>query len=234
MRHARASTHGIGWLFLAALLAGSPGCVHVSRSSVSSVGGEAEGTRLDAAPQPERVAALTDELARLGPGVSRDEAAMVASVAVPYAQQLADFYKMKPPVEMHNVLVNLGMRPGGLCFQMAECMLAELRELPLNTLELKRGIAWKNDLWNEHNCVVVTAKGQPFETGVVLDAWRNAGHLRWAPVRMDHYPWVPKPAPPKELIVSSPRGQPKPPARAPDVPGGQARGPEALGVARHQ
>jgi hypothetical protein len=167
--------------------------------------------------------------------VSRDEAAMVASVAVPYAQRLADFYDMKPPVELHNVLVNLGMRPGGLCFQMAECMLAELRELPLTTLELRRGIAWKGDLWNEHNCVVVTAKGEPFESGVVLDAWRNAGHLRWAPVRMDHYPWVPKPPPAKEMIVGSPRGVPGQPAReAPDVRSGQARGPDAFGVTQHQ
>jgi len=29
-------------------------------------------------------------------------------------------------------------------------------------------------------------------------AWRNAGHVRWAPVKMDHYPWVPKPDPPDE------------------------------------
>jgi arylamine N-acetyltransferase len=138
----------------------------------------------------------------LGPGVSRKEAALVAKVAVPYSEQLAASYDLKRPVELHNVLVNLGMRRGGLCFQMAECMLAELRQLPLRTLELHRGIAWKNDLWNEHNCVVVTAVGAPVESGVVLDAWRNAGRLRWAPVRMDHYPWQPKPAPQNERLAS--------------------------------
>jgi hypothetical protein len=179
------------------------GCVPVSHSSVSSVGGEALGAQLDEASNPARVAALTDELVALGPGVTRDEAALVAGVAVHYAERLAEAYGMVRPVELHNVMVNLGLRRSGRCYEMAECMLAELRELPLRTLQLRRGIAWKGDLWNEHNCVVVTAPGQPFESGVVLDAWRNGGRLRWAPVRMDHYPWQPKPPPAKEMAVAA-------------------------------
>jgi arylamine N-acetyltransferase len=163
------------------------------------------GAELDASPDPVRVDALAEELRRLGPHVSPDEARQVAYRAVHYSEQLADWFGMIRPVEIHNVLVNLGLKRGGRCFEYAEFMLASLRELPLKTLELKRGIAWKDDTWNEHNCVVVTAVGQPFESGVVLDAWRNAGHLRFAPVSIDHYPWKLKPPPPKEMIVSSPR-----------------------------
>jgi hypothetical protein len=189
---------------LFSFLAGG-GCVPVSRSSVASVGGEQRGAQLDASPNPTRVSALTGEILALGPDVSPDEAAAVADVAVHYSERLAESYDMVKPVELHNVLVNVGLRRGGLCYEYAECMLAELRELRLKTLDFKRGIAWKDDLWNEHNCVVVTAIGQPFESGVVLDAWRNGGRLRWAPVRMDHYPWRPKPPPPREMIVSSPK-----------------------------
>lgn len=188
---------------IALLASAGGGCVRVSHSSVSSVGGEAVGAQLDQAPNDQRVAALTDELLALGSDVSREEAATVAAVAVHYSEQLAESFDMVRPVELHNVLVNLRLRRGGLCYEMAECMLAELRELPLRTLELHRAIAWKGDLWNEHNTVVVTAVGQPFESGVVLDAWRNAGRLRWAPVRMDHYPWQPKPAPASELVLST-------------------------------
>jgi len=38
---------------------------------------------------------------------------------------------------------------------------------------------------------VVTAKGQPFEQGIVLDAWRYQGRLFWSPLRKDpeHYEW---------------------------------------------
>jgi hypothetical protein len=176
-----------------AVLLNTIGCVPVSHSTVSSVGGETVGAGLDLAPNDQRVAALTDELLALGPEVSPEEAAQVADVAIHYSEQLAAWYHMVRPVELHNVLVNLGLRRGGLCFEMAACMLAELQEIPLKTIELRRGIAWKNDLWNEHNSVVVTAVGQPFESGVVLDAWRNAGRLRWAPVRIDHYPWRPIP-----------------------------------------
>jgi hypothetical protein len=39
--------------------------------------------------------------------------------------------------------------------------------------------------------VVITAAGQPFETGLVLDPWRNSGDLFWARVDRDVYPWVP-------------------------------------------
>ncbi|CAA9414499.1 MAG: hypothetical protein AVDCRST_MAG64-2526 [uncultured Phycisphaerae bacterium] len=195
----------LAWLVVAVAsaalsLAGGGGCVRgVSHSSVSSDGGEAAGARLDAATTDERVAALAGEFRAMGPGVSPDEAALVADVAVRYSERLAESYGMVRPVELHNVLVNLRLRRGGLCYQMAECMLAELQELPLRTLELHRAIAWRGDLWNEHNTVVVAAAGAPFESGVVLDAWRNGGRLRWAPVRMDHYPWQFKPAPPPRL-----------------------------------
>ena len=184
--------------------AGTGGCFPVSRASVASEGGEVRGAELDVSPDPVRVDALTDELVRLGPDVSPVEARRVAYLAVHYTQQLAEWFDMVRPVEIHNVMVNLGLKRGGRCYEYAEYLLAELRELPLTTLELKRGIAWKDDTWNEHNCVVVTAAGQPFETGVVLDGWRNGGRLRWAPVRLDHYPWQPKPPPPREMIVSGP------------------------------
>src|SRR5687767_6969344 len=80
----------------------SGGCVPVSHSSVASVGGEERGAQLDRAPNPDRVAALAEELAALGPDVSPQEAALVADVAVHYSEQLADSYDMVRPVELHN------------------------------------------------------------------------------------------------------------------------------------
>jgi hypothetical protein len=175
------------------------GCTRVPHYTISTRGGEAEGKKLDAATDPDRVNALATEIELLSPGnVDPNEANEVARVGVYYSEQLADYFGMIKWVEMHNVLVNLGLRKGGLCYQYAENLLAELRTRNLQTLELHRGIAWHGKLFDEHNCVVVTAKGQPFESGIVLDAWRNAGHLRWAPVSKDYYPWVPKPDPPQE------------------------------------
>ena len=44
------------------------------------------------------------------------------------------------------------------------------------TLDLHWGIA-RAGTQREHNSVVVTAKGAPFTTGIVLDAWRHSGRL---------------------------------------------------------
>jgi len=168
------------------------GCKQMPHTSIASIGGREEGIRIDQAPDPIRVQALTEEIKRLDPSVSPQEAETVARTAVYYSEQLADQWHMVKPVELHNVLVNIGLRPAGLCFQYADCLQAELRAKSLKTLDFERGIAWRGDVYNEHNCVVVKAVGHPFETGIVLDGWRNAGHLRYAPVLADDYPWKPK------------------------------------------
>jgi hypothetical protein len=49
------------------------------------------------------------------------------------------------------------------------------------------------DTGREHNCIVVTAQGQPFDKGVVLDPWRNSGRLWYGLASKDKYPWKPLP-----------------------------------------
>lgn len=95
---------------------------------------------------------------------------------------------MVRPALFHNFMVNLGVRKRGLCYHWAEDLVARLQTLKLATLDLHWGIARAGTL-REHNSVVVTAKGQPFRQGVVLDAWRHAGRLHWADVAADRYPW---------------------------------------------
>ena len=93
------------------------------------------------------------------------------------------------PPGVQNFLVNIGARKGGLCFQWAVALLLRLDALKLQTLELH----WAESFIgtpSEHNVIVVTAKGQPFEQGILLDNWRYGGHLAWGPVAGDpHYKW---------------------------------------------
>jgi hypothetical protein len=185
--------------FLGLLLtAAAGGCVQTPHTTISSFGGAEAGEQIDEAPEPQRIAALRDEFIHLDKSVDPAEAERLASTAVRYSNLMAERYDLIQPVELNNVLISAGLKRRGLCYQLAEDLLAELRTLHVRTLTLQRCVAWKGDIWNEHNCVVVTAVGQAFEDGIVLDAWRNAGNLRWAPVRLDHYPWVPKPPPPGE------------------------------------
>jgi hypothetical protein len=144
-------------------------------------------------PQPDRILTLRQDLLSLGPEVASDDADELAGVAVRYAERLAADYGMSRPIELHNVMVNMGLRKGGLCYQLADDMFVRVRDMKLKSFDLYRAIADKDDIWHEHNTVVVTARGRPFETGIVLDPWRYAGKLRWIRVAADHHPWKIRP-----------------------------------------
>jgi hypothetical protein len=87
----------------------------------------------------------------------------------------------------------MGFRDRGLCFHWTEDLMKRLLALDLKTYQLHWGVAHKGSELREHNSVIVTARDQPFEEGLVLDPWRNAGDLYWRAVRQDSYPWVPLP-----------------------------------------
>ena len=134
--------------------------------------------------------ALRDRIAALSPSIRADEAQRVAESAYATSAQLRrDYGVIGGPPSFHNFLVNLGIRKRGLCFQWAEDLLVQLDALKLRTLELHWAEA-RAGSWREHNCVVVTAKGQRFREGIILDCWRHSGHLFWSPLVTDHYPWI--------------------------------------------
>jgi len=97
----------------------------------------------------------------------------------------------RPPL-LHNVLVNVGLRERGLCWHWTEDLLARLGDLPLDAYDLHWATAHRGEMFREHNSVVVTAKGGAFESGIVLDPWRDSGRLYFGPVQGDRYPWEPR------------------------------------------
>jgi len=91
---------------------------------------------------------------------------------------------------VQNLLVNMGARKGGLCFQWATELLVRLDALKLQTLELHWAESFAKTS-GEHNVIVVTARGQAFEKGILLDNWRYSGQLVWTQVGMDpEYHWT--------------------------------------------
>jgi len=135
-------------------------------------------------------AQLRTKLAMLSPTVRVDEAEKLALCAYKTSRRLAREYRVVFPPALNNILINTGGRKRGLCYQWTEDLLHELDALKLETLELHWGEAFART-FSENNGVVVTAKGQPFGQGIVLDAWRYQGRLYWGPVRKDPegYPW---------------------------------------------
>ena len=128
--------------------------------------------------------ALTNRLVALGPGVSREEARRVTYIAYTTGRELAQKWKMVPSPTIQCFLINIGIKKGGYCHQFATELLVRLDAAKIKTLELHWG---ESDVGTdtEHNVPVVTARGQPFEQGIMLDNWRNSGKLLWGPIRGD-------------------------------------------------
>jgi hypothetical protein len=185
---------GISGLFkcgvVVTLAAALGGCIRSDYERRGIVDGRYWCERVADDPTQPYIDELRSELLALGPDVSEEEATVLAEVSVRHAEYIRRKWGMVRPIELHNTLVNLGLRPRGLCYQCAEAMYERLHALDLKTFDLHWGVAHKGDLWLEHSGVIVTAKGRPFEDGVVVDAWRHSGRLRWARVTGDRYPWV--------------------------------------------
>lgn len=142
------------------------------------------------ATQGGEVAALSHAIAALGPQVAPEEAARAARIAITYPLELRDRYSVTDPPLVHNTKVNMGLRPRGLCWHWAEDMEARLAQEGFRTLMLHRAIANAASLRIDHSTVVIAARGDAMEKGIVLDPWRGGGDLYWARVTEDdRYEW---------------------------------------------
>ncbi|HPE59816.1 MAG: hypothetical protein KDI15_03125 [Thiothrix sp.] len=133
---------------------------------------------------------LAGALLQLGPNVSRSEAMEIAYDAYIYPLYLADAWNVTWPPLYHNTLRNSKVRIKGLCTDWADAMVSMVRRKNLQTFDIYWGVAFKGDPWREHSTLLVTAKGQPFYSGIILDPWRNSGKLYWLnPLKDPTYVW---------------------------------------------
>jgi hypothetical protein len=132
---------------------------------------------------------LADELASLSPRVNRDEAKLLADCAFATVTKLRREYRMFGTPIFNNFLIYHGLRKRGYCYQWSEDLLIAIDALRLKSLELHWGEHDPNT-WRENNCIVVTAKGQPFKRGIMLECWRHLGHLYFGPVVSDWETYV--------------------------------------------
>jgi hypothetical protein len=131
---------------------------------------------------------LANQLAGLSRRVDPNEAKLLAECAYATVARLRPEYNMFGTPIFNNFLVYHGWRKRGYCYHWTEDLLLALDTLKLKTLELHWADAYR-DTWQENNCVVVTAKGQAFKHGMILECWRHFGHLRWNLVPSDQDPY---------------------------------------------
>lgn len=174
-------------LFLSFISGGCAGVNYAGRGESS------QGVSTTLPGYQERVVSLEQALTALGPDIDKREAELLAETAISYSLELAGEYRVLRPPIFHNLLVNLRFRERGLCIHWTEDLLKRLQGLALKSLELHWGLANHDvPLRLEHSSVIITARGQSFEEGLVLDPWRHSGELYWILVRDDSYPWKPE------------------------------------------
>ncbi|HSA60082.1 MAG TPA: hypothetical protein VLJ37_10405 [bacterium] len=119
------------------------------------------------------------------------EAEAIARMAVPAFAELRREYEMVRPALLHNLLVNIGIRDQGLCWQWARDLMDRLKSLNLETFDVLWATAREGTM-REHNTVVVVSKGRDLREGLFLDGWKKAGKPFWMLVREDKkHPWKP-------------------------------------------
>jgi hypothetical protein len=136
-----------------------------------------------------RIDSLQHDLTALDSTTDPSEARKLAETGIVYSLYLADEYRLVKEPHLHNILVNIGLKDRGLCFQWAEDLMKQFKALDLKTFSFHEAVAYKGKKFHEHNTVVVTAKGKDFFDGIVLDPWRDSGDLYWISVKTDKYPW---------------------------------------------
>ncbi|MCK5917559.1 MAG: hypothetical protein KAG34_04000 [Cocleimonas sp.] len=162
------------------------GC-SVSYKNVKLENGNRPVARILTNKQKRSINGLARALLALGPNTSKAEADAIAYDAIVYPMILANQYNLVYPPQLQNILVNGKRRDRGLCWQWADDMTAHMKKKNLKTFDLLRGTANRR-LKNEHNSLVVVAKGAHFYSGIMLDPWRNSGDLYWEKVTNDEDP----------------------------------------------
>ena len=131
---------------------------------------------------------LRDALVALAPDVDPGEAERVSITAHTAERSLAREYRMVRFPAVQNLLIHMGKRQRGYCGHYTRDIGERLKELRLKTLVLHWGSAYAGT-FIEDNALVVTARNQPFEDGIIMDGWRYSPRLFWCPVKNDpEYP----------------------------------------------
>jgi hypothetical protein len=130
----------------------------------------------------------------LDTSIPTKEASMLASDVRHYTKILNRRFERTTDPKIHNFLVNIGIKEKGLCYQYSDALYAHVTQQVYHHFSFHLVGAHIGEFWREHNALVVTAKGEKMEKGVVIDAWRDSDRLYFSYVKEDRaYHWVERP-----------------------------------------
>ncbi|MDQ7084717.1 MAG: hypothetical protein Q9M36_07205 [Sulfurovum sp.] len=107
---------------------------------------------------------------------------------------LSQDFKLTSPPQYHNFLVNIGLKEQGLCYHWSDALFSYFSRQDYPDFVFHLMVANQGSYWREHNSLLVVAKGQNIEEGIIIDPWRNAGTLYFVKVQEDKaYTWIHRP-----------------------------------------
>lgn len=182
------------------VLAALAGCAEAPVDSAAPIAAETQSQPDLLASQEHRsavkadaVAQLAQEIRALGSGVDPEEADRAARIAYRHTDELAAQYQITDGPLIHNIKVNMGLKPRGLCWHWAHDMEKRLKQENFRTLDLHRAIANAENVALEHSTTIISRKGDTMYEGIVLDPWRKGGKLTWKRTLDDaRYKWKPR------------------------------------------
>jgi len=117
------------------------------------------------------------------------EADAIAKEVIDALYALSQKWRIGNSAIISNMLINMGLKEKGFCYHYVANLRKTLMKRAWSEYEVRWGTAWENT-YRENNALVITAKNQPFEKGLAIDAWRTAGRPFWTSVKNDRFPWV--------------------------------------------
>ncbi len=136
-----------------------------------------------------RTETLTREIMALSSVVSRQEAHDFAATAVETSAELGKKYDVALSPWLHNASILVGVKDRGLCYQYAEDLYASLKVIRNEHLQMHY-VAANRGQFSEHHALTVVVRDAPWDSGLILDAWRKNGNLYFVPLKEDKYPWI--------------------------------------------
>ena len=133
---------------------------------------------------------LTTLLSSLDSRTPQAESYRLASDIICRSAALEQAFDRTENPYFHNFLVNIGVKKQGLCYHFSDGLYTYLIQGHYPHFAFHLAGAHIREYWREHNTLVVTAKGQPFEEGIVVDPWRKQGQVFVSRLKDDRaYVW---------------------------------------------
>jgi hypothetical protein len=141
-----------------------------------------------------KVTELSLLLQSLDSSIPKSEAMRLSQDIFHETQKLTKEFEMTSPPQFHNFLVTVGVREKGLCYHWSDALYAYLSGRGYISLEFHLAGANIGEYFYEHNALVVVAKGEKVEEGIIIDPWRDSGELYFSKVEDDsEYAWQHRP-----------------------------------------